>query len=130
MFTNNSILKIIYETLLTEIDNPLVLTPHTIGISLPNQNQITIGLILTSAPLHTSSSFSLRTNHSHTYHYLCQRDNDTQKKPKPFTLCSIEDCQSYIDDLCKTIINANFNDFEITLPDGSSYLIMINTSKN
>ena len=123
MQTNNPILKIIYDTMQTEITNRINATPHSIQLTLPNEAKIIIGAIMTTAPLYIVPPFSIRTNKTHTYHFLHQ-SNDTNQSSR-LTLLSMEDCRSYLDDVCQTLLNATFHDFEITFPDGSTYLILV-----
>lgn len=116
----NPIIKTIAQVFQNEITNTYATTPHSITLTLPNEQTLIIGVILTTAPLHSSPAFKFGTTNTYTYHYQHQPHTTTR-----LTLQSLEDCRSYIDDICHTMLNATFNDFEVTFPDGSAYLIMI-----
>lgn len=124
MSTNNPILAIIHDTMQKEITNAMDTTAHSIIVTLPDQSQVIIGAILISAPQQTVSPSPLRTQQQHSYHFQHQSDT-AQQTATPFTLQSVADCRSYVDDICQTMISAKFRDFEITLPDGSIYLVIL-----
>ena len=119
MPTNSQILAIIHDTMQQEITNPVTRAPHALRLTFPDNKQAIIGIILTTAPLHQTAPYELKTAQAHTYHYLHQATK------QPFTIRGIEDCRCYIEDICQTMLNAKFRDFEITFPDGSRYLIMV-----
>ena len=123
MPTNSQILAIIRDTMQQEITNSIDITPHALRITFPNHTQAIVGVILTAAPTQ-QTPHALKTTQTHTYHYLHQTIT------QPFTLHSLEDCRCYIDDICKTMLNAKFHDFEITFSDGSRYLIMVTPAEN
>lgn len=127
---SNPVLKIIQEAFATEISNDHQVTPHAIIVKLPDNTQVIIGVILTSPCIHAIAPYPVRTNVKHTYHYLHQQTKNNTVQYSPFNLQSIEDCRSYVDDVCKTFVNAKFYDFEITFPDGSAYLVVIAHNKN
>ena len=130
MHKNNPIMKIIHEVFAKEIANPYTVTAHAITLKFPDHNQAIIGAILTTAPLLQVPPFSIKKNYQHTFHYLHQHDHNPTNSESltPFTLHSLADCRSYLDDLCRTCFNAQFNDFELTFPDGSTYLIVITSA--
>ena len=130
MHTNQQIMQVFQKTMHLEITNPIKTTPHSICLELPNHQQVLIGIIMTTAPLHNSKPFTLATKCQHTYHYLHQNDYTSAKQLTRFTLQSVEDCRAYIDDICQTLMNVKLNDCEITLHDGSTYLITITKLEN
>ncbi len=127
---SNPILNIIQSAFAAEIANDHQITPHAIVVNLPNKKRIIIGVILTVPSTRTVAPYPLRTDKQHTYHYLHQFTNATPTAPKPFMLQSLEDCRSYIEDVCRTFFNADFHDFEITFPDGSTYLVVAAYAEN
>ena len=74
MHTNQQIMQVFQKTMHLEITNPIKTTPHSICLELPNHQQVLIGIIMTTAPLHNSKPFTLATKCQHTYHYLHQND--------------------------------------------------------
>ena len=126
----NQILKILQSAISAETTNDYQITPHAITVNLPDQSQIIIGIILTKPSTHIRSKYHLRTKAQHTYHFLHQNDATAQTTLKPFTLQSLEDCRSYVEDVCRTFINAQFRDYEISFPNGSAYLVVIAPAKN
>ncbi len=126
---SNPILNIIQSAFAAEISNDHQVTPHAITVELPDKTCIIIGTILTCPSTRTVPPYPIQTDAKHSYHYLHQAEHTTTD-PQPFTLQSIEDCRSYVEDVCRTLINAEFHDFEMTFPDGSSYLIAIAPTEN
>ena len=121
---SNPVFNIIQSAFAAEIANDHQVTPHAITVKLPDNTRVIIGTILTTPSTHTVPPYPVRTDTEHSYHYLHQTSNPTTA-PTPLTLQSIEDCRSYLEDVCRSMINAEFRDFEITFPDGSSYLIVL-----
>lgn len=133
MHTNNPVIKIIQTAFQTEIANPITSTAHSLTITLPDNQQIIIGAILTTAPLYNIPPFPIRTDRPHTFHYDTHQSQIKISHPKAtnshLTLLSLTDCQSYLDDICHNLFNATCRDSEITFPDGSKYLIMVTTAE-
>ena len=133
MHTNNPVIKIIQTIFQTEIANPITNTAHSLTITLPDNQSVIIGAILTTAPLYKVPPFAIRTERPHTFHYDTYQSqiktSHTQATNPRLTLLSLADCQSYLDDICHNLLNTTCRDLEITFPDGSKYLIVATTAE-
>ena len=123
MHSISPVIQAIQSAFSNEIANDFQFTNHSLTVTLPNKKKLNIVVPLIVAPTQLLTQPFFRSSKMiHTYHYLHQNEKIL---PARLTLQSIEDCRSYVDDICQTMLNANMRDNEITFPDGSVYLIII-----
>ena len=125
----NPVIEAIYAAFKLEIGNQFFLTNNSIVVTFPDQSRAVI-----SAPQVAPSPDSLNLvtpdipplNSTHTYHYLHQHDFNQQSESL-LNLQNLEDCRAYLDDVCQNLLSVPVHDFEITFPDGTIYLLTIET---
>lgn len=89
-------------------DNSLLLT-------LPKQNQV----LITVKPLRNDPFYRPPEKpQKHTYHYNANPDAGGKLQ-----LLSLEDCRSYLNDVCQNLLDAEYRDGELTFPNGDIYLL-------
>lgn len=122
MHKASPVIKVINSAFANEIANEFQYTQHSLTVTLPNADKVVIVAPLTTAPTQASTQpFFVTPLPKHTYHYL------HQPHPARFTLQSVEDCRAYVDDICRTKLNASITDNEVKFADGSTFLIIIRT---
>ena len=89
-------------------DNSLLLT-------LPKQRQV----LITVKPLRKDPFYRPPAHpQKHTYHYHANPDAGGK-----LLLLSLEDCRSYLNDVCQNLLDAEYRDGELTFPNGDIYLL-------
>ena len=111
-----------------EIANPFTVHDNTITVTLPHGDTVVITVFPLTPITHTIPPHRPT---EHTYHYEHQHDfTATPDQPLArLILHNLEDCRSYLDDVCHTFINAEVRDFELTFPDGAVYLITVDPAQ-
>ena len=126
---NNPVIEAIYAAFQLEIANQFTLTDHALMVTLPDQNCIAIRAPqVTASATNTAPTTDFHTTRdAHTYHYIHQHNFTTDTKhPLPkLLLHNGEECRAYLDDICHTFLNATIRDNEITFPDSTTYLVML-----
>ena len=88
---------------------------NSLRLTLPNQHQVLItAKRLGNAPLYQPPAKPQK----HTYHYTANPDAGGK-----LLLLSLEDCRSYLDDVCQNLLDAEYRDGELTFPNGDIYLL-------
>ncbi len=124
---NNPVMESIQAAFQMEIANQFTVKDDTLVLTLPDQSRLVIGANPITPTKHTQPNTPTA---KHTYHYVHQHDfgygNADEHQPlQRLLLRNMEDCRSYLDDVCQTLLDAAFHDFEITFPDGSAYLLTV-----
>lgn len=103
-----------------EIANPVkYANDNSLLVTLPNQQQV----LITVKPLRNDPCYRPPTTaQRHTHHYTA--NPDTMGK---LQLLSLDDCRSYLDDVCQNLLDANYRDGELTFPNGDIYLVTLLT---
>ena len=123
---NNPVMEVIQTAFQMEIANEMTTTTEGLVVTLADHKRV----LITTTPITTGITQPHPKPDTHTYHYIHQHDFgygqvDEIKTVKRLTLRNIEDCRSYLDDVCESFLNATNRDFEITFADGTAYLITI-----
>lgn len=123
----NPVIEALYAAFRLEIANQFVLSDDSLVVTFPDQTRAIINAQqVVASPNTTNAHISIASafNSTHTYHYQHRRDFDPQA-PALLTLQNIEDCRSYLDDVCQNLLSVPVHDFEVTFPDQTVYLITI-----
>lgn len=120
MPNNNPVMEAIQAAFKIEVANQFTTTSNSIIVTLSNKEHVRIEALPIPVVQHRETDQqNYCTVQQHSYHY------NQMPQPHSVVLQNIEDCRSYLDDVCHTLINATFHDFEVTIPDGRTYLITI-----
>lgn len=128
MIKNNPIMEAIYAAFQLEIANQFTLTNNALHVVLPNQQT----LVITAHQVGHRNAQSLQPTfipQTHTYHYQHNLNARTNATSARLTLHNLEECRIYLDDVCHNLINATVHDCELTLPDGTIYLLTVTRLK-
>lgn len=124
----NPVTETIQAAFQMEIANQFTTKGDTLTLTLPDGGHLTIAATAVTPTAH-AKPHQTTTHDAHTYHYVHQHDfgygNDEHQALERLLLRNMEDCRSYLDDVCHTFLDAKFHDFEITFPDGTAYLLTV-----
>lgn len=123
----NPVMEVIYAAFKLEIANQFFLTNNSLVVTFPDQTRAVISAPQVSpAPddLNHEPPVIPSLNDQHTFHYSHQHDFDDQTD-KLLTLQSLDDCRSYLDDICENLLSVPTRNCEVTFPNGTVYLITV-----